>query len=114
MSVAQEAIKLTFGPLSFRALIRQRALVFRAVERRPEKPENRAGGDVGVEFRERRPFAQPAATALVEFATVDIAIACVVNRSRIEVHRHLRYEELEREPEENGRAAPHVAVWAHF
>jgi hypothetical protein len=42
---------------------------------------------------------QPTTTALVELATVDIAIARVVNRSRIEVHRHLRCEELEWEHE---------------
>jgi hypothetical protein len=36
---------------------------------------------------------QPAAAALVELATVDIAIARVVNRARVEVHRCLLWEE---------------------
>ena len=57
---------------------------------------------------------QPTATALVELATVDIAIARVVNRSRIENHGHLRCEEIECEHEENGHATPRAAVCAHF
>jgi hypothetical protein len=37
---------------------------------------------------------QPTTTALVEFATVDIAVARVVNRPRVEIHRHLPWEKL--------------------
>jgi hypothetical protein len=57
---------------------------------------------------------QPTATTLVELATVDIAIARVVNRPRIEVHRTSIGKSSDERAKENGRAAPHVAVWAHF
>jgi hypothetical protein len=42
---------------------------------------------------------QPPATALVEFATVDIALARVVNRPRVEVHKDL----LERSARDNAK-----------
>jgi hypothetical protein len=54
---------------------------------------------------------QPAAAALVELATVNIAIARVVNRPRVEVHECLLWKERAGAREEDGRTVPRAAAY---